>query len=388
MTPTPVKRLLLFGFGRLDGMLAKGNLAYVTHYEQYFDEVHVAYLRGASPPVHVLGRTRFESIGSAGDNRVVDVMLAPIRLLRAARRLAPTSYLTADLVFGWWSSLLIRTLLGARLVLMPVCLPESIYESTGRSLHGLPIWLERQLMRLTFRAADRIISGRHSDAIGQWLRRDPVAAPRTIITSALVEEYPTPEFYASATAAPIGDGGQSGVPMLLYVGRLHAEKRAADLIEMMGILRDRGIDARLELAGDGPARAAMADRAAALGVADRVVFHGYVPNATLAGLYRRATVFVSTVTGTALREAGLVGTPIVAYAIAWVAELLRDGDTALLAREADPADLADKVARALGDAPLRRRVGAAFHREALARWPLANIALGLRQAFDPDSAAA
>jgi len=56
--------------------------------------------------------------------------------------------------------------------------------------------------------------------------------------------------------------------------------------------------------------------------------------------------------------------------------------------EALDRQLAAKVAQALADPALRRRVGDAFHREALARWPLANIAIGLREAFGPDGQAA
>ena len=364
-------------------MLAKGNLGYVRHYERHFDEVHVAYLRGHSPRSQALGDTRFVSLGGAVGGDVADVLLAPFRLYRFARRVRPTSYLTADIIFSWWTSLLVRILSRARIVLMPVCMPESIYASTNRSLHGLPIWLERRLRTLSFMSAASIIAPVNAEALIAWLKDDAVAARKTRITAAIVDEFPPEEFYASA-----GNGGPASapgpVPELLYVGRLHPEKKAHDLIEMMGILRQRGVDVRLHLVGDGIDRARMEARAEELRVAERVVFHGAMPNRAIVPLYLSATLFVSTVTGTALREAGLLGTPIVAYAIDWVAGLLRDGETGLLVRPGDPVDLADKVARALEDPVLRRRMGEAFHTEAHARWPLANIARGLRDAFAED----
>ena len=100
--------------------------------------------------------------------------------------------------------------------------------------------------------------------------------------------------------------------------------------------------------------------------------------------YRRACIFVSTVTGTALREAGLIGTPIVAYNVDFVGELLRDGETAFLARAGDPEDLARKVSYALSHPPLLSRIGEAFRNEAHNRWPLENISRGLTEAFEGD----
>ena len=376
------RRLLLFGFGALEDMLAKGNLEYVRHYERYFDVVDVAYLRGHSPQTHTLGRTRCWSLGGRLGS-LTDLALAPLRLYRLAKVINPTSYLTADIVFCWWTACLLRAG-GARVVLMPVSLPESVY-ATNRSMHGVPIWFERALIRLSFICAARIIVPANGEAQRRWLMSDRFSRRKTVVTAATVEEYPPADFYASASG--LAPEPPSDVPVLLYVGRLHPEKKAGDLIEAVAILRDRGIDAQLCLVGDGKDRSRMEARVQELGLAHRVTFRGALPHAALVPLYRSATLFVSTVTGTALREAGLLGVPIVAYAIDWVPDLLRDGETALLARAGDPVDLAEAIARALRDPVLRASIGEAFCQEAHARWPLSNIAIGLRDAFAEDDVA-
>ena len=46
----------------------------------------------------------------------------------------PTHFLTADIVFGFWVSLLLKILHRSKIVLMPVCLPKSICENLKNSL--------------------------------------------------------------------------------------------------------------------------------------------------------------------------------------------------------------------------------------------------------------
>lgn len=65
-------------------------------------------------------------------------------------------------------------------------------------------------------------------------------------------------------------------PVILAAGRLVPEKGFGELIDAFAMMRDR--NATLVIVGDGPERAALEQRAAAKGVADRVTFPGYVPN--------------------------------------------------------------------------------------------------------------
>ena len=374
------RRLLLFGTTKLSDMLEKGNVWYVQHYEEYFDDVYVIYLLGGPKREVSQGNTHLISVG--GGRTWLDLVLAPIRLWRTARRLRPTSYLTADIVFGWWTSLLIRFFSRARIVLMPVSLPEEIYRNSRQSVSGvLPIPLERIFLRLSYAAAWRIVTGRNIEHYVAWLSGHSATAGKLRVVDSIVEEFPTAGFYRALKSAPSRRPANGAMPNLLYVGRLHREKLVADLVDMMGHLREMDLQAKLVIAGDGVERDALEARAQTLGVFDRIHFLGNVANADLVDHYRAATLFVSTVTGTSLREAGLADLPVVAYAADWAKSLLVDGETALLAPPGDSRTLAKLVATALKDPELRARIGNGFHQVALRNWDIGQLRTGLAQTF-------
>ena len=62
---------------------------------------------------------------------------------------------------------------------------------------------------------------------------------------------------------------------LLFVGRLEKEKRPEYALSALSYLRERNIDARLTLVGEGSLRNTLVEKAKNLGVADRVDFVGY-----------------------------------------------------------------------------------------------------------------
>ena len=382
---TMSRRLLLFGVTQLTHMLEKGNVWYVRHYESYFDEVHVAYLTGYWSDTVSRGRTRLISCGRKNGRMWLDLLLAPIQLLRVANRVQPTSYLTADVVFSWWTASLIKLLRRARVVLMPVSIPEEIYASTGQSLSGIPIWMERLFLKMSCTVADSIILSENATAQIKWLEADPRSVKKLRFVAGTVEEYPPRTFYEGKDKLGKRKEPNSGAAQLLYVGRLHPEKLTLSLIDTMRQLKDEGVDVRLVIAGDGPERAEMEQRAKDLEISDQIVWLGFVQAEQLPELYHQADLFISTVSGTSLREAGLWGLPIVGYDADWVRELLVHEDTALLAGSGDSKGLARQIARALADDDLSARVAGNFHRLASSKWKRARIVEGLRVSFEQDT---
>lgn len=370
------RKLLLFTLTDLQSMLDKGNIDYVRHYESWFEEVHVVYLFGGKKAIRK-GRTYLVPLGSG--IKWIDLLLSPIRLHRYVKKEKTTHYLTADIIFSWWTTLLLRMVAKVRIVLMPVCLPEELYKTLGRSMSGLPIWLERLFTRMCFSTAFRVIMGENSDEPISWLRSSSCSAKKLKIVSVTVEEYPPRHFYDSCD--DVAYEGRKGEFQLLYVGRLHQEKRAFDLVEVMRVLRGHGVSARLHMVGDGPDRSHIEKRIKELELEDRVVLYGEVNSRKLPAFYRSSDIFVSTVTGTSLREAGLMGVPIVAYEIDWVGKLLKDGVTGFLAKEGDPLSLAKKLEEALSNHDLRKAVARAFQEEALRRWSINKIKTGLEETF-------
>ena len=120
------RKLLLFGVTKLEDMMEKGNVWYVRHYEQGFDEVVCIYLTGSYPDVKKLGSTTLISVSSGKGLR--DLFLAPFRLYRQYKLLKPTHVVTADMFYSFWTSLLITKICKARVALMPVCLPRQFFK--------------------------------------------------------------------------------------------------------------------------------------------------------------------------------------------------------------------------------------------------------------------
>ncbi len=125
------------------------------------------------------------------------------------------------------------------------------------------------------------------------------------------------------------------------------------VIEALALLRGRDVDCGLIVAGVGPLEQSLRGLVHDLDLDGRVRFAGAVDHARLAALYDGCAVFALA----SLREGlGIVCLEAMAHARAVVAtrtggipEIVADGETGLLARPGDPADLADKLAIVLTD---------------------------------------
>jgi colanic acid/amylovoran biosynthesis glycosyltransferase len=165
-----------------------------------------------------------------------------------------------------------------------------------------------------------------------------------------------------ARYASVGDP-PPGRPQILCVGRLGPEKGQSLLVRAFAMLTERGVDAELELVGDGPNRGALERLVCDLGLADRVRLAGAVGQDAILAHYESSTVFClpSFCEGipVVLMEAMACRRPVVATAVAGVRELVRDEDTGLLVSPGREDELATALQRLLSDPGLRRRLGEA-----------------------------
>lgn len=153
-------------------------------------------------------------------------------------------------------------------------------------------------------------------------------------------------------------------PVICAVGRLVEKKGFADLIDAVAILRDRGVQARLELAGAGPLLERLEAQVQYTGLSGAVTLRGALPQHEVVRLLQAAAVFAAPCVvaadgdrdglPTVLLEAMALGTPCVSTPVTGIPEVVRNGETGLLVPERDPFALADALQRLLLDPPLRR----------------------------------
>jgi glycogen(starch) synthase len=150
---------------------------------------------------------------------------------------------------------------------------------------------------------------------------------------------------------------------LLSVGRLVRKKGHDLLLRAMRRVVDRHPVARLVIAGEGPERGALERLAGALRLTPHVEFAGFVTGVALASLYARGSLFVCPSRweplGLVNLEAMASGLPVAAFRIDGIPEIVKEGESGLLANPEDEEDLAAAILRLMEDGPLRERMSLA-----------------------------
>src|SRR5215213_5701275 len=148
------------------------------------------------------------------------------------------------------------------------------------TLHGTDVRLARAtaMARPLFRHVLQQSSA--VTTVSRWLARET----ETLVSGVSAAVAPMP--VATDLFSP---GGQRDSDRLLFVGRLTAQKGIAALIEALGRMRRQ---ASLDVVGDGPLAAELAERVRQLGLTERVTWLGQLAQPRLVDLYRRATALV------------------------------------------------------------------------------------------------
>ena len=198
--------------------------------------------------------------------------------------------------------------------------------------------------------------------VGERLRAELVARGY----AGRVEVLPVPVTMDDAGAGPDRRGRDGGGPVVLFVGRLVTSKNLDLWLEVASRVRARRPDARFEIVGDGPLRAALEERAAVLGLAGVVSFPGAIPYQGLAARYRSAALLLLTSHyegfGRVAVEAGRFGLPVVATRVTGLEDIVEPGVTGELCAPDDADGLAASVTSLLDDDAARLRYGEAAAR--------------------------
>jgi glycosyltransferase involved in cell wall biosynthesis len=152
--------------------------------------------------------------------------------------------------------------------------------------------------------------------------------------------------------------GEPDAPLILYVGRLSAEKRLDWLYAPVTQIEG----ARLAFVGSGPAEAALKRRFAGT----RTVFTGYLAGKELGAAYASADVFAfpsdTETLGFGAMESMASGVPVVGARAGGLPDVIDHGATGLLFTPGDLGELTAQLRRLLSDPALRRAQGHAGRR--------------------------
>jgi glycosyltransferase involved in cell wall biosynthesis len=162
---------------------------------------------------------------------------------------------------------------------------------------------------------------------------------------------------------------------VLMLGRLARQKRPELALCALARVRQRVPEAHLLLAGGGPLRPEVERLVGELGLGDAVQFLG--DRRDVPELLREASCLLLASDWEAcpysVLEAMAAGVPVVATAVGGVPELVRNGETGLLAAAGDEAALARALEAVLGNAERASALGAAGRADAGARFAKARM---------------
>jgi glycosyltransferase involved in cell wall biosynthesis len=158
----------------------------------------------------------------------------------------------------------------------------------------------------------------------------------------------------------------------VFAGRLSYEKGVDTLIRAVGEVAGVAPAPLLDIAGDGPDRAALEQLAEQV-APGQVRFHGRLGKEELMALVRSAAVSVVPSRWhenqpLSVLESFSAGVPVVATTMGGLPELVREGETGWLVERDDPTQLAKALLEALGDPEEAHRRGRTARRLAEERF--------------------
>lgn len=224
---------------------------------------------------------------------------------------------------------------------------------------GIDVWrrLSGQRRRALELATVRLaISGYTRERARQalaWL-------PATEVVALGLEDRPTSGSVDRSVLEQAGEG------FLLIVGRMASRERYKGHDELLQALPAVACDApgaRLVVVGEGDDLERLRASASERGVANRVVFTGFVSEATLGALYERCVALVMPSRGEGFGlvylEAMRAGRPVVALRNGAAEEIVENGVTGILVDPGDDASLVAALRTILKAPDLRARLGIA-----------------------------
>jgi colanic acid/amylovoran biosynthesis glycosyltransferase len=168
--------------------------------------------------------------------------------------------------------------------------------------------------------------------------------------------------------------GAGQPPLMVCVARHEPVKNLRLLLETCAVLRDREIEFRCVMVGDGAERSDLEAIRRGLNLDHFVEMVGELERGEVRDWWRRADLAVlssdSEGMPVSLIEAAACGVPAVATRVGGIPELIGDGVTGVLTAPRDPSALANALARMLADPQRAFEMGQAARRRVIDRFSL------------------
>ncbi len=276
------------------------------------------------------------------------------RLLELARQLKPDLLHAHSPVLNAFPALHVGHQLG-----IPVVYEIRAFWEDAAVDHGTqPEWglryrLTREMETRAVRQASQVVTicgGLRGDLIARGIPLDKIGVVPNAVDIEQFSRGGEPDLALKARL------GLADSQVIGFLGSFYAYEGLDLLIKALPLILEKAPDVKLLLVGGGPQEANLKAQAAALNLADKVVFVGRVPHTEVNRYYdlvdllaypRHAMRLTDLVTPLKPLEAMAQGRLLIASDVGGHQELIEDGYTGVLFRAGDVADLTDKALAAL-----------------------------------------
>jgi glycosyltransferase involved in cell wall biosynthesis len=173
---------------------------------------------------------------------------------------------------------------------------------------------------------------------------------------------------------------------VVYVGRLADSKGVFDTVQAVAMLRDRGIEIHLRLAGSGPAEQQLHETITEARLGDRIALLGPVFGEAKQQLWRSANVLAFPSHGEglpyALLESMAAGAVPVISAVGGIPDVMQDEVHGLFVPPRDPRAIADALERLHRDRASLRRMAVAARQRIVDQYSVGRLAAEFQELYN------
>jgi glycosyltransferase involved in cell wall biosynthesis len=158
----------------------------------------------------------------------------------------------------------------------------------------------------------------------------------------------------------VRDSPNTGGQKILFLSRFIREKGMFELVEAFTRITHDFPDARMVMAGDGPARDELEQAITAAGLEDKITLPGYVRDQDKAAVLADADIFVlpsySEGCPVSMLEAMAAGQALVSTPVGGIPDILHDGKNGVLIDSAEPDLIYDALHKLMSSPELVRTI--------------------------------